>query len=207
MAALKKGREVLVGPIVYLVNISLSGGKFPRQLKQGKVIPVHKGKNKSHSDPASYRPITILPVLSKVIESIVKQDIDAHLSKVGYLPNSQYGFCQGRSTTQAVGTAHTHWLKAKPHGKAVCIMAFDLASAFNTPDPDVILDPLGKAGISGGAGRWFKSYLSDGLQRVAWGGATSGVSQVKYGVRQGSILGPLVFLTLMAGLPTHLGVS
>eukprot|EP00095_Tigriopus_kingsejongensis_P009599 maker-scaffold1098_size62903-snap-gene-0.11 protein:Tk09599 transcript:maker-scaffold1098_size62903-snap-gene-0.11-mRNA-1 annotation:"hypothetical protein TcasGA2_TC001664" len=81
VSVLKKGAGVLAGPIAHLVNKSLSSGVVPLGFKIGCVIPVHKGRGKSSADPASYRPISIFPALSKILESIVKSDLEQHLLK------------------------------------------------------------------------------------------------------------------------------
>ena len=84
------------------------------------------------------------------------------------------------------------------------IMGFDLSSAFDTIDPTLFLPKLAALGISGTALAWFASYMKGGQQQVNWTGTLSGFVAMRYGVRQGSILGPLVFLIIMADLPQAL---
>lgn len=207
VSVLKLGAEVLASPIAHLVNQSLASGRVPVGFKTGVVIPVHKGKGKCSSDPASYRPISILPALSKVLELIVKADLDNHLANIDGLPTSQYGFRRDRSTSMAIATAHAHWTCGVQEGKAVGITSFDFTAAFDTIDPETLLSKLESLGVTGNAKSWFASYLTGGCQCVDWSGSRSGLSQVKYGVRQGSILGPLLFLVLVADLPSSLGVN
>ncbi|QQP36077.1 Uncharacterized protein FKW44_021061, partial [Caligus rogercresseyi] len=106
VSVLKKGIEVLAGPISHLVNRSLASGTVPTALKLSNVLPIYKGKGKSAADPASYRPVCILPALSKILETVVKTDFEIHLAKTEALPNTQFGFRRGRSTTTALATAH-----------------------------------------------------------------------------------------------------
>ena len=80
-------------------------------------------------------------------------------------------------------------------------MGFDLSSAFDTIDPALLVPKLSKLGITGVALDWFADYMHGGSQQVNWAGALSEFLTVKYGVRQGSILGPLLFLIIMADLP------
>jgi hypothetical protein len=80
-SVLKKGVEVLAGPISHLVNPSVAEGRVPAAFKIGKVHPIHKGKGKPREDPASYRPVSILPAMSKVLESHVKGNLEDHLKK------------------------------------------------------------------------------------------------------------------------------
>jgi hypothetical protein len=75
-SVLKKGVEVLAGPISHLVNRSLAKGRVPAAFKIGLVHPIHKGKGKPREDPGSYRPVSILPAMSKVLETIVKGDLE-----------------------------------------------------------------------------------------------------------------------------------
>jgi hypothetical protein len=91
-SVLKRGVEILMGPISHLVNRSLSEGKVPDQFKIGRVPSIHKGKGKPREDLGSYRPVSILPAMSKVLESLVKGDLEAHLKRVNGLPGSQFGF-------------------------------------------------------------------------------------------------------------------
>jgi hypothetical protein len=86
---LKKGVEILAGPVSHLVNRCLAEGKVTAQFKIGRVHPIHKGKGKPRDDPGSYRPASILPAISKVLESLVKGDLEAHLKRVNGLPGSQ----------------------------------------------------------------------------------------------------------------------
>jgi hypothetical protein len=128
-SVLKKGVEVLAGPISQLVNRSLAEGRIPEAFKVGKVFPVFKGKGKARKDPASYRPVSILPAMSKILEASVKADLEAHLARVNALPWAQYGFRLKRSCTTALAHAHAGWLTGAERGQVIGIMAFDLSAA------------------------------------------------------------------------------
>ncbi len=207
-AVLKLGVDCLAGPVSHLVNRSLSNGRVPKGFKEGRIIPVHKGKGKAVTDPASYRPVSLLPAMSKVLELVVKEDLDSFLLKTGGLPNSQFGFRAKRSTTSAIATAHGCWLQAVQRGETVAILAFDFSAAFDTVDPSTLIEKLERLGVKGRReADWFRSYMTGGHQIVDWNGARSKRASVKYGVRQGSILGPLLFLAVMADLPTALGIE
>ncbi|QQP42216.1 Uncharacterized protein FKW44_016812 [Caligus rogercresseyi] len=207
VSVLKKGIEVLAGPIAHLVNRSLASGTVPTALKMSNVLPVFKGKGKPVTDPASYRPICILPALSKVLETVVKSDLEDHLAKTEALPNTQFGFRKSRSITAALATAHAKWLEAEKRGKVVGVLRFDLSAAFDTVNQLQLLPKLEKLGIAGTQLKWFHSYLTGGYQRVVWNGTESVFLPVEYGVRQGSILGPILYLVLVADVTSCVGVG
>jgi hypothetical protein len=110
MLILKKGVEVLAGPISHLVNRSLAEGRVPKAFKVGKVFPVYKGKGKECEDPVYYQPVLILPAMSKVLETSVKADLEKHLASVDGLPEAQNGFWPKRSCTSALAHGHAGWL-------------------------------------------------------------------------------------------------
>jgi hypothetical protein len=119
-------------------------GRVPAAFKIGKVHPIHKGKGKPREDPASYHPLSILPALSKVLESHVKRNLEDHLKKVNGLPGSQYGFRPKRSCTSAL--AHTQ-VAAK--SQVVGLMAFDLSAAFDTVAAEQLAPTLRALGVTG----------------------------------------------------------
>ena len=136
--AWKLGVEILAGPIVKLVNLSLSSGKVPWLFKRALVHPIHKGSGKDPRDPNSYRPISIILALSKVLETTVKDAILEWLDKHHYLPESQAGFHPKRSVAMALSCAQADWVAAKSRNEAVVALAFDLSAAFDTVD----IEPL-----------------------------------------------------------------
>jgi hypothetical protein len=204
---LKLGTEVLAAPIARLVNVSLSSGKVPRAFMKAIVLPVHKGKSKPHSDPASYRLVALLPTMSKVLESVVKEDLEAHFAATDALPDSQFGFREERSTTIGLAAAHASWLEASTNNKtsAFGVLAFDLTAAFDTVDKAQLIPKLRSLGVGGVALDWFTDYLSGGEQAVLWNETRSSFIKIVHGVRQGSILSGLLFTALMADMPLHVG--
>jgi hypothetical protein len=85
VSVLKKGVECLASPLAHLVNTSFLTGKIPDIFKDAKVHPLHKGGGKSRAEPGSYRPVSILPAMSKILEGVVKQDLEKHLAAVNGL--------------------------------------------------------------------------------------------------------------------------
>jgi hypothetical protein len=195
----KKGVEVLCGPIAHLVNRSLATGVFPEAFKHGIELPVFKGGRKDRKEPACYRPVSILCAPSKMLEMVVKLCLQRHLDVSGNIPTLQH------SCTTAVATAHAAWLKGKSEGKVLGILAFNLSAAFDVCSADALLPKLVKVEVQPNALRWFGSYLSGGRQRVGWRDELSEEAEVVYGVRQGSILGPL-FVVAVADMEACLDV-
>jgi hypothetical protein len=189
-SVLKKGVEVLAGPISHLVNRSLAEGRVPAAFKIGLVHPIHKGKGKPREDPGSYRPVSILPAMSKLLETLVKGDLEEHLKRVNGLPGSQYGFCPKRSCTSALAHAQAGWLSGAAKGKVVGRMAFDLSAAFDTVAADQLVPTLRALGVTGRELRWCICYMTGERQSAVWEGTVGSLVDVLYGVHQGSILGP-----------------
>ena len=158
-------------------------------------------------DPLSYRPISILPAMSKILETMVKNDLDRHLASVDGYANTQFGFRAKRSTAGAVATAHAAWSKAKQDGKLVGILAFDYSAGFDTVTKTSLLPVLEELGIVGMELAWFADYLTDRRQQVDWQGSLSEFLDVLYGVPQGSILGPLLYVILMRHLSATLSAA
>jgi hypothetical protein len=206
-SVLKKGVEVLAGPISHLVNRSMAEGRLPASFKIRKVHPIHKAKGKPREDPASYRPVSILPALSKVLESHVKGNLEDHLKKVNGLPGSQYSFPLKRSCTSALAHAQAGWLSGAAKGKVVGLMAFNLSAALDTVAAEQLAPTLQALGVTGRELKWFLCYMSGGKQYVVWDGTVSGLTNVLYSIRQGSILGPILFIVLVSGMAAYLGVG
>jgi hypothetical protein len=139
VSVLKKGVECLASPLAHLMNTSFLTGKIPDVFKDAKVHPVHKGGGKSRAEPGSYRPVSILPAMSKILEGVVKQDLEKHLAAVNGLPTSQHGFRPGRSCTTALASAHLSWTSAATSGKVVGLMGFDFSSVFDTVAKESLL--------------------------------------------------------------------
>ena len=155
--------------------------------------------------PSSYRPIAILPALSKVLEKLVLSQLMPFLDPK--LPSSQFGFRPGRGTSDAIATAHSSWTKAVSAGKVTGIAAFDLTAAFDTVDHNILCGKLEALGLSPSATKWFHDYLIGRSQRVRFNGELSSPSMIRCGVPQGSLLGPVLFLVIIWDLPQILGFN
>ncbi len=198
VVVLKLGIEALAEPVTHLVATSIRTATVPDGFKKSNVIPIHK-KKKPLDAASSKRPVSILPALSKVTERVVHKQLMAFMDTK--LPNSQHGFRPRRNTVGAIIAAHGSWQKERSAGQVVGIAAYDLSSAFDTLDHSKLASKLHSLGIRGKSLEWFKHYLRNRSQRVVYNDESSSYLDIKFGVPQGSILGPLLFLCLLNDLP------
>ena len=178
--------------ITHIVNTSLSSGQFPAKYKIAKVIPLHKGKEAPSSQPKSYRPISILPVVSKVIERVVQTQITSYMNNAQLFHPNHHAYRSFHSTTTAMLSMQDAWIEAAEHGLHAGVVMIDMSAAFDVVDIPILLKKCEILNFNPETLKWLESYLTQRQQKVYIGGHFSSTISLEAGVPQGSILGPLL---------------
>lgn len=189
---LKIGFDAIKEEFCNIINGSLEMGCCPETWKTSSIIPIPKiDKPKKASE---YRPINMLPIYEKVLEIIVKNQLENYVESFNIITDHQSGFRKQYSCESALQTVVDEWKLEISEGKMVGVIFMDLKRAFETIDRGILLEKLYQYGIRGKVLEWLRSYLQNRTQRVRFNEEWSKLIETEYGVPQGSVLGPLLFI-------------
>lgn len=197
---LKDAADIITNPLTQIINASLSQATLPADWKAARVIPLYKAGKANQV--GNYRPISILPVISKLIERAVQVQLGKHLSERNILSPFQCGFRKAHSTETATISLTDTIRRNIDQGLLTGAVFIDLSKAFDTVDHTLLLQKLRYYGIENLELEWFKDYLTNRKQVVGYQNVMSDFQSITSGVPQGSILGPLLFILLVNDLPS-----
>ena len=184
-----------LSPIVTsIVNASLNHAIVPLSLKTALIRPLLKKSGLDKEVLKNYRPVSNLSFISKVLEKVVAKRLDDHMLDNNLYSSVQSAYRERHSTETALLKVQSDILTALDSGSGAVLLMLDLSAAFDTIDHGILLSRLNSLyGISGDALDWFKSYLSNRVQRVIIGDTVSECKSLNFGVPQGSVLGPKIY--------------
>ena len=187
---IKLAKHELTPVITHVVNLSICQPLFPCQWKTAKTIPLHKKDEKMYAK--NYRPVSLLPIYSKICERAVFCQIVEYMENNNLLHPSHHGFRAKHNTSTALLQMIDTWVEAFDNDDITAVIMVDLSAAFDVVDHIILLDKLEVYGFEMKEILWMHSYLTGRKQQVYVDGALSEPLDLQAGVPQGSILGPLL---------------
>jgi hypothetical protein len=192
---LKEHADLFIPFLTTLFSKSLALGVVPKVFKTACVTPRLKKSDLDPTEVKSFRPISNLSVMSKLLERLVARQLIDYLTRSQLLPDLKSAYRARHSTETALLKVLSDLLRAVDSGDLALLTLLDMSAAFDTVDHDTLLRRLGASyGLSGSVIDWFQSYFADRFQYVRCGLTCSAHSRLSCGVPQGSVLIPILFL-------------
>ena len=202
---LKETAELLCHPLYLLFTNSIRSGEVPIEWKTASICPIYKkGQKKSATN---YRPVSLTCIISKLLESIIREHIMNYMSTNKLISEKQYGFMHGRSTISQLLRILDTWTEDLDQGKIIEVIYMDIKKAFDTVPHSHLIIKLQNYGICPSIISWIKSFITGRQQYVQLEGIKSNKLQVISGIPQGSVIGPMLFILFINDLPSELQSS
>ena len=187
---IKLNAAILSGPICHIINQSINTGKFCTKWKLGKTIPLFKGGKLNKFKPASYRPIAILPVISKLMEKTIQKQLINFMETTEQTNKNSHAYKTMHSTITALMQITDYVAEAADRNLVANLMIIDQSAALECVDKLILDQKMAIYNFSQHTRAWFRDYLSDRSHYVAIGAHKSSIRNIQWGVPQGSVLGP-----------------
>ena len=185
---LRMAAQSLAPSLSEIFNMSFITGQVPTAFKVSHISPLFKAGDPTI--PTNYRPVSLLPIVSRLLEKLVKEQVDKYLEEHQLLPLTQFAYRTNHSTEDALVLAVDRWLDAKFHRRTTGVIMVDMSKAFDRVRHDILISELHSLGVHGKVLDWFISYLSSRRQKIRVKHQLSSEVLCTRGVPQGSVFGP-----------------
>ena len=184
--------DYIAEPIAYIINLSMSKAVYPDHFKVAEIIPIYKTKDKHNLE--NYRPISLISNLAKVFEKILHNRLLDFFVKHNIISEKQYGFVRNKGTKDAIANLTDYIYKNLDSDNCTTAVMLDFSKAFDTVQHNILLNKLELYGVRGKPLKLIKNYITNRYQYVKLNGKKSNMCELKIGVPQGTIMGPLFFI-------------
>ena len=197
----KQNVKSLAPIFTHIVNLSLNTARYPAKWKIARVIPLLKSTDADKTNPASYRPVSQLPLISKMTERAIQTQLLDYLEESNLLSMNHHAYRRKHSTITALVQLMDTIAMAADSNLITATLSMDLSAAFDCVDHEILKNKLRFYGLDVKTTNWIESYLHSRSSFVVIGSAKSKIRTTPQGVPQGSVMGPLLYLLYVNELP------